>query len=96
MAIHSAGKYIVGKGLEREGVWIEPGTIVDVTGWRNVDKLVALRYLRPAPRAAVAGTAVDVTPDVKPDAIDPEEAPAKKVAAKKAPPKKAAAKEVEE
>jgi hypothetical protein len=95
MAQYSAGKYIVGKGLEREGVWIEPGTIVDVTGWRNVDKLVTLRYLRPAPRSAAAN-AVNVTPDVTPDAIDFEEAPVKKVAAKKAPAKKAAVKKVEE
>jgi hypothetical protein len=94
MAQYSAGKYIVGKGLEREGVWIEPGTVVDVTGWRNVDKLVTLRYLRPAPRAAV--TAVDVTPDVTPDAIDSEEAPVKKAPAKKAAAKKAAVKKVNE
>lgn len=96
MAPYSAGKYIIGKGLEREGVWLEPGTVVDVTGWRNVDKLVALRYLRPAPRAAVAATAVDVTPDVKPDAIDSvEETPVKKAPAKKAAAKKAAAKPVD-
>ena len=96
MALHSAGMYIVGKGLEREGVWLEPGTIVDVTGWRNVDKLVTLRYLRPAPRAAVAARTADITPDVTPDAIDSEDAPVKKVAAKKAPVKKAAVKKVDE
>ena len=95
MASYSAGKYIVGKGLEREGVWLEPGTIVDVTGWRNVDKLVALRYLRPAPRAAVAATAVDVTPDVMPDAIDAVETPVKKAVAMKASAKKAVSKPVD-
>lgn len=95
MALHTAGKYIVGKGLEREGVWLEPGTIVDVTGWRNVDKLVALRYLRPAPRAAIAAVP-DITPPVMSDAIDVEKVPVKKAAAKKAPAKKAAAKKVDE
>ena len=96
MALNSAGMYIVGKAFEREGVRLEPGTIVDAAGWRNVDKLVTLRYLRPAQRSAAAAKTSEVTPSVTPDAIDSEEAPVKKVAAKKAPAKKAAVKKVDE
>lgn len=95
MALHSAGMYIVGKGLEREGVWLAPGTIVDAAGWRNVDKLVTLRYLRPAPRAAVAARAAEITPDVMPDAIDSVDAFVEETPAKKAPVKKVAAKKVD-
>lgn len=96
MAAHSAGKYIVGKALEREGMRLEPGTIVDVTGWRNVDKLVTLRYLRPAPRAAIAGLASPEVSSSQSDAIEAAAEPVKKVPAKKAAAKKTTAKKVAE
>ena len=53
--------FIVGKPFERNGVVLEPGAAVDVTGWRNVEVLVKNRYLRPTgealgtPRICIVG-----------------------------------------
>lgn len=45
--------YVVGKPLPAKDGVIPTGTIVDVTGWRNVEKLAAGRYIRPATQAEV-------------------------------------------
>lgn len=46
-------QYVVGKPLPAKDGTIPSGTVVDVTGWRNVEKLVQGRYLRPATPAEV-------------------------------------------
>lgn len=57
--------------LEADGTQHRAGDIVDVSGWRNVDKLVSMRYLGPVRSS-------EQNPTVK------KKAPAKKAVAKPA------------
>lgn len=93
MATPIEGKYVVGKSFERDGVRLESGTVVDVTGWRNANKLLMFRYLREARPGEVDAVEDPASPvavvDEKPEKPVVKKAPAKKAAAKKAAPKKA-------
>lgn len=46
--------YVIGKPLPAKNGVIPTGTIVDVTGWRNVEKLQQGRYIRPATQAEIS------------------------------------------
>lgn len=45
-------KYIVLKPLEADGKELQSGDVIDASGWRNREALVALRYISPAPEAS--------------------------------------------
>lgn len=44
--------YVVIRRLQGDGRFYERGEVVDTTGWRRVDALVANRYITPLPHGA--------------------------------------------
>lgn len=54
--------YFVLKPVSATGGSIPPGTVVDAGTWRNVDRLVAQRYLRLATDAEAARVEIPAAP----------------------------------
>jgi hypothetical protein len=99
MAIAPVGKFVVGKAFEHDGAVLQPGTIVDVTGWRNAAKLITMRYLYPVPVAQTSAKVVEQEAPVVAEPVVEEEketvAPVKKSAAKKVAAKKVDSEQVD-
>ena len=90
--------YVVIRRLQGDGRFHERGEVVDTTGWRRVDALVANRYITPLPHGAKVpsensdGVRMLVVEEESKPAPKPAPTPPKPVAEKPAEPVKKAVK----